>query len=163
MDTTLCAKIIILALLIPIFLFTLDIQTVVKLINTFQAIFTALMILFLRTSLLSFYKMNNSTLAEFHPKYLNPQYDIPKFSFLNFKILFYSNISSLEKNYINLYENNTSMGEILKKIEMPAQEALDFDRKPYYLLATYNMKQCLDAAMWIFFFTVLGLCITFFL
>ncbi len=55
------------------------------------------------------------------------------------------------------------MGEILKKIEMPAQEALDFDRKPYYLLATYNMKQCLDAAMWIFFFTVLGLCITFFL
>lgn len=158
MDTPFSLKIILILIGCTIvYYLQMELEIFKKIVNIFQSIFTALMILSLRTSLLSFYKMNNKLLVEFHPKYLNPQYSIKKISCLNFKIFMYSNLGFLEKCYIKFYENNSEVGHLLNGIQMSPQEAFDFDRKPYYLLATYSMKQCIDAAMWTLLFTLLNL------
>lgn len=160
MDTPWWAKIILIMIAITaIYLFILDLELLGKIVIIFQALFTSLMILGLRTSLLSFYKMTNSTTSEFHYKYLNPKYKVKKLSMLNLKIFIYSNCGFLDKSYIKFYENNSDIGRLLNEIQMTSQEIQDFDRKPYYLLATYSMRQCIDCALWALLFTVVSVII----
>lgn len=162
MDTPWWAKILLILIVVSVvYSFTLDLEFLGKIVIIFQTLFMSLMILALRTSLLSFYKMSNITTNEFHPKYLNPQYKIKKLSMLNLKILVYSNCGFFEKSYINFYENNPEVGRLLNGIQMPPQEIRDLDRKPYYLLATYSMRQCIDCALWAFLFTVMNIVIEF--
>lgn len=160
MDTPWWAKIILILIVVSsVYLLTLDLEFLGKIVIILQALFTSLMILALRTSLLSFYKMANITTAEFHPKHLNPQYKIKKLSMFNLKIFIYSNFGFFEKSYVKFYENNSEIGRLLNGIQMVPQEIGDLDRKPYYLLATYSMRQCIDCALWAFLFTVMNIVI----
>lgn len=119
-----------------------------------QPIFAALMILFLRNSIISFYKSHNSAMNFLHPDSYHEYNNFQRTTNSRLSLFFY-NLFSSEKKFLNYCETDGDTHKFLNDL-LTGGTLIDAQTKPYYLHAMYNIRLCIFAATITFACTVLS-------
>lgn len=130
--------------------------------NFLQPIFTIIMISNLRTSLVCFYKTQNSPLNFLHPNNLNQSNfnNLSKSS--KWMLFFYSNTPFVENKYLNYCYTEDDVVRYLNYLNL-TNENFDYIRKPYFLLTMYSIRSCLEAATWSLICLIMSMFLTYFI
>ncbi|PTV48797.1 hypothetical protein [Acinetobacter pittii] len=130
--------------------------------NFLQPFFAIIMISNLRTSLICFYKTQNTPLNFLHPNNVN-QNDLNNLSKLSKVMLFfYSNTPFVEEKYLNYCATKNDVVRYLANLNL-INENLDNIRKPYFLLTKYSITSCLEAATWSLICLIMSMFLTYFI